>query len=127
MTDANSNQTAFTYDAFGRVTQTNFPSTLSENYAYDADNNLTSKTDRKNQTILYVYDALNRLTHKGYPDATGVDYVYDLAGKIKQVSDPTGSYGFAYDNMGRLIGTTTQYAFLPGITYSNAYGYDAAS
>src|SRR6266436_4495567 len=51
----------------------------------------------------------------------------DLAGKIKQVSDPTGSYGFAYDNMGRLIGTTTQYVFLPGITYSNAYGYDAAS
>lgn len=29
--------------------------------------------------------------------------------------------------MGRLIGTTTQYSFLPGITYSNAYGYDAAS
>jgi RHS repeat-associated protein len=74
-----------------------------------------------------VYDALNRLSHKGYPDATGVDYVYDLAGKIKQVSDPTGTYGFAYDNMGRLIGTTTQYSFLPGITYSNAYGYDAAS
>jgi YD repeat-containing protein len=56
-----------------------------------------------------------------------VDYVYDLAGKIKQVTDPTGTYGFAYDNMGRLIGTTTQYSFLPGITYSNAYGYDAAS
>jgi YD repeat-containing protein len=54
-----------------------------------------------------VYDALNRLTHKGYPDATGVDYVYDLAGKIKQATDPTGTYGFAYDNMGRLIGTTT--------------------
>ena len=92
--------------------------------------NLTSKVDRKNQTIQYVYDALNRLTHKGYPDATGVDYVYDLAGKIKQVTDPTGSYGFAYDNMGRLIGTTTQYSFLPGTpapTFSNSYAYDAAS
>ena len=33
--DANSHVTYFTYDAFGRVTQTNFPSTLSENYAYD--------------------------------------------------------------------------------------------
>lgn len=74
-----------------------------------------------------MYDALNRLTHKGYPDGTGVDYVYDLAGKIKQVTDPAGSYGFAYDNMGRLIGATTQYPFLPGLTYSNAYGYDAAS
>ena len=127
ITDANSHTTSFTYDAFGRVTQTAFPSGLNENYVYDAGNNLTSKTDRKGQQIQYVYDALNRLTHKGYPDATGVDYVFDLAGKIKQVSDPTGTYGFAYDNMGRLIGTTTQYAFLPGITYSNAYGYDAAS
>ena len=31
-----------------------------------------------------------------------MDYVYDLVGKIQQVSDPTGVYGFAYDNMGRL-------------------------
>jgi YD repeat-containing protein len=42
---------AFTYDAFGRVTQTNFPSSLSEYYQYDADNNLTQKTDRKGQII----------------------------------------------------------------------------
>ncbi len=47
--------------------------------------------------------------------------------EIKQVSDPTGVYGFAYDNMGRLIGTTTQYLFLPGQTFTNAYTYDAAS
>jgi RHS repeat-associated protein len=43
---------------------------------------------------------------------------------------PTGSYGFAYDNMGRLVGTTTQYAFLPGTpapTFSNSYAYDATS
>jgi YD repeat-containing protein len=100
---------------------------LNENYVYDAVGNLTSRVDRKNQTILYVYDALNRLSHKGYPDATGVDYVYDLAGKIHQVTDPTGSYGLAYDNMSRLIGTTTQHAFLPRITYTSAYGYDATS
>jgi len=43
------------------------------------------------------------------------------------VSDPTGTYSFAYDNMERLIGTTTQYAFLPGQNFQNAYTYDAAS
>ena len=37
-----------------------------------------------------------------------------------------GSYGFAYDNMGRLVGTTTQYTFVTG-TYTNAYTYDADS
>jgi RHS repeat-associated protein len=127
ITDAAGHTTSFGYDAFGRVTQTTFPSTLTESYVYSAVGTLTSKTDRKGQTIQYVYDALDRLTHKGYPDTTGVDYVYDLAGKIKQVTDPTGTYGFAYDNMGRLLGTTTQYAFIPGVTFSNSYGYDAAS
>jgi YD repeat-containing protein len=34
---------------------------------------------------------------------------------------------FAYDNMGRLIGTTTNYSFLPGLNFQNAYTYDAAS
>ncbi|HKH99924.1 MAG TPA: RHS repeat domain-containing protein [Candidatus Sulfotelmatobacter sp.] len=85
------------------------------------------KTDRKNQTIQYVYDALCRLTSKSYPDSTAVEYAYDLAGKVQQVSDPTGVYGFAYDNMGRLIGTTTQYSYLPGFNFQNAYTYDAAS
>jgi RHS repeat-associated protein len=127
ITDANGHQTSFTYDAFGRVTQTAFPSSLAESYIYDAVGNLTSKTDRKGQTIQYMYDALNRLTHKGYPDSTGVDYIYDLVGKILQVTDPTGTYGFAYDNMGRLLGTTTQYSFLPGHTFTNTYTYDAAS
>jgi YD repeat-containing protein len=64
---------------------------------------------------------------KTYPDSTAVDYIYDLIGKIQQVTDPTGTYAFAYDNMGRLIGTSTQYTFLPGHNFQNGYTYDAAS
>ncbi len=52
---------------------------------------------------------------------------YGVARQVRQVSDPTGVYGFAYDNMGRLIGTTTQYSFLPGQTFTNGYTYDLAS
>ena len=48
-------------------------------------------------------------------------------GKIQQVADPTRTYVVAYDNMGRLIGTTTQYTFLPGHNFSNTYTYDAGS
>jgi YD repeat-containing protein len=47
ITDAANHQTGFAYDAFGRVTQVTFPSSLSESYAYDAMNNLLSKTNRK--------------------------------------------------------------------------------
>jgi RHS repeat-associated protein len=127
ITDANQNQTVFVYDQFRRVKQTNFPSSNVETYGYDADNNLISKTDRKGQTIQYVYDALNRLTRKLYQDSTEVDYVYDLVGKIQQVNDPTGTYALAYDNMGRLIGTTTNYSFVPSRPFTTSYAYDAAS
>ena len=125
--DANGNTTSFGYDAYGRVIQTTFPSTHYEQYGYDAANNLTSKTDRNGQAIGYVYDDLYRLTQKNYPNSTNVEYVYDLVGKLEQVTDPTGTYGFAYDNMGRLVGTTTQYTFLPNTTYTNSYTYDADS
>ena len=127
ITDANSHTTNFNYDAFGRVTQTTFPSSFYESYAYDAIGNLTSKTDRKGQTIQYVYDALNRLTQKNYPDSTSAAYTFDLVGKVQQVNDPTGTYAFAYDNIGRLIGTTTNYSFLTGTTFTNVYTYDANS
>lgn len=127
ITDAKGHSTSFSYDASGRMTLTTFPSSLVESYLYDAIGNLTSKTDRKGQTITYIYDALNRLTRKSYPDSTAVDYVYDLVGKVTQVNDSSGSYGFSYDNMGRLIGTTTQYSFLPGVALTNQYGYDANS
>ncbi|PYU34530.1 MAG: hypothetical protein DMG28_05520 [Acidobacteria bacterium] len=43
------------------------------------------------------------------------------------MNDPTGTYAFAYDNMGRLIGTTTSYTFLTGRTFTASYSYDAAS
>lgn len=42
------------------------------------------------------------------------------------MSDATGTYGFTYDNMSRLTGTSTQYSFVSG-TYTNSYSYDAAS
>ncbi len=39
ITGAKSNQTAFIYDAYGGVKQTNFPSSLSKYYYHDVDDN----------------------------------------------------------------------------------------
>ncbi len=125
--DANSNTTSFSYDAFGRVTKTTFPSNLTETYSYDAVGNLTSKTDRKGQYISYTYDQLNRLTQKTYPDTTTVNYTYDNDSRLTQVVEPTGTYSFTFDNMGRLTGTTTSYSFLTSRNFTTAYSYDAAS
>jgi len=125
--DANLNTTYFAYDAFGRVTKTTFPSSLIETYGYDNVGNLTSKTDRKNQLITYTYDQLNRLVQKSYPDTSTVNYTYDDDSRLTQVTDPTGAYQFTFDNMGRLAGTSTQYAFLTSRSFTTSYAYDAAS
>ena len=109
------------------MTQTNFPAGTAESYGYDAVGNLTSKTDRKSQTLSYTYDQANRLAQKAYPDSSAVTYSYDLASRLAQVSDPTGTYQFTFDNMGRLQTTTTNYAFLAGRSFTTGYGYDAGS
>src|SRR5579883_3407205 len=56
-----------------------------------------------------------------------VNYTYDLDSRLTQVSDPTGTYSFTFDNMGRLIGTATSYTFLPGRHFTTSYTYDKAS
>jgi RHS repeat-associated protein len=126
ITDALGRVTNFSYDSLGRVTGVTFPSTLTESYNYDAVGNLTSKTDRKGQTISYAYDNLDRLTSKSYPDSTAVSYAYDALSRLIEASDPTGTYSFSYDHVGRLTGTTTNYSFLSR-TLTTSYTYDAAS
>jgi RHS repeat-associated protein len=74
-----------------------------------------------------TYDQLNRLTKKAYPDSTAVSYAYDNDSRLTQVTDPTGTYQFTFDNMGQLTNKTTSYAFLTGRNFTTSYGYDAAS
>ena len=127
ITDALGRVTRYDHDQQGRVTRTTFPSNLIETYIYDSLGNLISKTDRKNQTISYTYDALRRLTRKQYPDATQTNYTFDAASRLTQVTDPTGTYQYTYDNMGRLTQTSTVYSFITGKTFTLGYAWDAAS
>jgi len=46
---------------------------------------------------------------------------------LTQVTDPTGTYQFTFDNMGRLTTTTTSYTFLTARNFTTGYSYDAAS
>jgi len=127
ITDALNHTTTFTYDFLRRVTETLFPSNLFEAYSYDNNGNLVSKTNRNGNATNYVYDQVNRLTQKSYPNSTAVNYTYDADSRLTQVNDPTGTYSFTFDNMGRLTATTTSYAFLSGRNFTTHYGYDAAS
>jgi YD repeat-containing protein len=97
-------------------------------YGYDANNNLTSKTDNRNVTISYAYDALNRMLSKSYSDgATPYScYQYDASSTPNAIGRlstewtvPASQVGgctetapitltmrtiTAYDAMGRVLG-----------------------
>lgn len=80
----------FTYDSLSRLLYATNPETGTISYAYDADGNVTSKTDAMPVVINYQYDTLNRLIAKSYisgndgqmPDASKTPwscYQYDVS------------------------------------------------
>lgn len=133
ITDGNGNRTAFTYDGFDRLYQTQFPSPTTqgasnasdyEQLSYDANGNRTSLRKRDGRTLTFGYDALDRLTSKIVPDGCApiqigacpnaaatrdVYYGYDLQGRpLYARFDSTSGEGVTngYDGLGRLISST---------------------
>jgi YD repeat-containing protein len=97
-------------------------------YTYDPAGNLISKTDANGNTITYTYDALNRLAGIHFPDpAQDITYTYDEGangkGRLTGMTDPSGTYVYAYDALGNLI---TEEKTIEGVTYTTQYAYDAA-
>ena len=111
-TDANSNQTTYTYDGFDRLMQTTYPDRTAEQYAYNPDGAVLQKAARSGQTITYTYDALNRRMSKtpAGESAGEVTYGYDYLGRLLQAADATSAnpYQIGYDTAGRVISYTDQ-------------------
>ncbi len=63
---------------------------------------------------------------RSYEEAIHPEDRPHVLAKLEEASR-TGGLDLRFRNMGRLIGTTTQYSFLPGRTFSNSYSYDKAS
>ncbi len=92
-------------------------------YSYDADGNLSTKTDARNVTIGYFYDALNRLVSKSYSGSTTAASA--VAAQTPQVNF---TYGLPLSNtvpngLGRLVSETTGPASAP-ITKRSILQYD---
>jgi YD repeat-containing protein len=146
---------SFSYDSLSRLLSAYNPETGTVGYTYDANSNVTAKTDARGVTTTYGYDALNRLLSKSYAvSGTSVYptpsscYQYDLSSVtngIGRLSNAWTIYGScattapsagyltmrsigAYDPMGRVL---NEQQFTPasqasGTTYTPAYTYDLA-
>jgi RHS repeat-associated protein len=128
VTDAEGHVTTYVYDDLGRLVTTTSPDTGTTAYAYDASGNLIAKTDANGQTATYTYDDLNRLTGVRFPDsAQDITYTYDQGvngkGRLTGMTDPSGTYAYGYDALGRLI---TEEKTIDTVTYTTQYDYDEA-
>lgn len=103
-------------------------------YVYDADGNVSSRTDARGVVTNYTYDALNRVTFKAYvPPASpvvpiaptsNVQYIYDVAiGGWGWVAQTTPSLPSVSQT--NLIGRLSQVLVgSPGANAWTVYGYD---
>lgn len=79
-------QIAYTYDANNNITsKTEGENTIS--YAYDAINRTTAITDHFGQTVRYEYDKAGNRTALIYPGDKRVSYSFDKANRLISVSD----------------------------------------
>jgi RHS repeat-associated protein len=115
-------KTTACYDTYDRVTKLFYTtpattvacstSTPDITYVYDADGNLTSRSDNTGTTT-FTYDTLNRVTNKALPDTTtacsgsnplGISYSYDNANNLMTQCEASGTVTYSYNNANQLTG-----------------------
>ena len=132
LTDPDSNQTTWQYNAFGQVTvETRGVLGPSEHRYYDAAGELMQTTDRDGRAITYTYDGVGRETSEdwyasvdsngdpvGSPTETISD-TYDSASRLASISDDNllasteATNAYTYDDAGDVLTETQQ---IPGLT-----------
>lgn len=127
ITDPRGLATRYQVGGDGLVSQITNPDTGTASYTYDENGNVRSYTDAKGQGAMLVYDALDRVVSVTYTDGAVTSYTYDQgsfgAGRLTQISDPTGTTQHEYDQYGQII---RQSRSIMGAVYTTAYQYNSA-
>lgn len=120
--DDNKHTTAYSYDAADRLKSVTDPLNRKVTYGYDADGNRETVTNARGTVSTTSHDPMGRPTKTTYSDDTpDVTTVFDDLGNRKEVRDATGTRSFTYDAANRLKSVS-----VPGQSKGFAYTYDDA-
>ena len=115
--DAKRNPITVEYDLLGRRTALESLDSGRQEFFYDECSNLVRENNsvlrENNKQIVYEYDGLNRLVRIDYPDTEDTVYTYGgasnthgAAGKIRSITDASGSLEYEYGALGEVIKET---------------------
>jgi RHS repeat-associated protein len=118
--DGDENLTTYVNNPLGLPQTVSDPKGRMTSYAYNLDGLVTTVEDPESRSTTYGYDSDNELHTITYSDGTtpNVSYDYNADGERTSMSDGTGTTGYEYDSLGRLISTTD------GNGDTVGYGYD---
>ena len=131
-------QTAMTYDGYGRLKSKQLPSqTAATQYTYNDDDTANMVTDGRGVVTAFTYDATRGLLTKiHYTPPTGsgiastpeVNIAYDAVGNRLSMTDGSGSVTYHYDQLSRLTSEERQFASPgPSGAFTLSYSYNLAN
>ena len=100
------NESTWTYDALGRVTELKYPDLEKITYQYDDADNVTKTTDAAGNVIDDVYDDNNRRTSRtitratGFLGSTSETFTYDGMGRMTKAEDNDYKVELTYGVLG---------------------------
>ena len=110
-TDPNNHLTTYAYDLAGRLTSETRPLTRVWTYTYSPTGKVTkvvdpiaaATPDPNDSQVAFSYDERDRLTGANYGAGGTVTFGYDANDNRTSVVNSTGTAGYGYDNLNRLV------------------------
>ena len=127
MTDPVGNKTQWAYDADDRLTTLTQPNNATVTYVYDNDGELTDTTDADGRRTTYSYNADGDQTGEtwvGASPAEKITYTYDADNEMTGAADTYATLTFTYNNDGELATDVTSGPGTPQPTVTLTYSYD---
>src|SRR6185503_19477243 len=126
--------TAITYDGFGRLKTKHLPEQnvgMVTTWSYNADDTVLKVTDARGASKTFGYNSRHLLTSITYAVPTGstitvpapLSFTYDAAGNRTNMTDGNGYTDYTYDQLSRLKSEARSFSGLTG-TFSIGYGYN---
>jgi len=128
LVDPVGNATSWVYDGLRRKIEETNDLDDTRYFEYDAVGEVIEKTDRDERVTTYEYDGVGRIVAEKWWNSTPAviytcEYTYDAAGRLQSVEDDAVEYSYTYDDVGRVLTETQDFADAPTVVLS--YQYDA--